>query len=246
MEVTYLARCRQSQAGHFGVDFPGHAQEKVAQVVQTDTSAHWQDTIISFVIQYGLKILGAIVILIVGLAIARTVGKWCDSWLSDRHLEPPIRLLFVRLIRVAILAVVSVVVLDQIGVQIAPLVAGLGVAGGGVGLATQGVLGNLIAGLTIIFTKPFRVGEYVELLGVYGQVTNIEVFSTKLVHADRSVVTIPNRKIIGEILHNYGTIRQLDLTVGVAYSTNMPQAIRTVQRILDANPHVLKDPAAVV
>ena len=110
----------------------------------------------------------------------------------------------------------------------------------------QGVMGNLVSGLTIIFTKPFRVGDYIELLGVYGQVTKIELFSTTLLHLDQSRVVIPNRKIVGEVMHNYGGIRQLDLSVGVAYATNLGQALETVHRILDGNPHVLKTPAPLV
>jgi small conductance mechanosensitive channel len=139
-----------------------------------------------------------------------------------------------------------VLALDKFGVQIAPLIAGIGVAGVGIGLAAQGVLGNVIAGLTIIFTKPFRVGEYIELLGVYGQVQSIELFSTTLTHPDRSRVVIPNRKIVGEILHNYGMIRQLDLNVGVAYSADLNRALAVVHEILNANPRVLKEPKAVV
>jgi small conductance mechanosensitive channel len=79
----------------------------------------------------------------------------------------------------------------------------------------QGILSNLMAGLTIIFTKPFRFGEYIEIAGVQGQVTSIELFTTTLLHADHSQVIVPNRKIVGEILHNYGHIRQLNLNVGV-------------------------------
>ena len=110
----------------------------------------------------------------------------------------------------------------------------------------QGVLSNLVAGLTIIFTKPFRIGEYIELIGVNGQVTSIEIFSTTLLHADRSRVIIPNRKIVGEVLHNYGQIRQLDLSVGVGYGTDLNQALAVVRDILSKNVRVLKDPAAVV
>jgi small conductance mechanosensitive channel len=84
------------------------------------------------------------------------------------------------------------------------------------------------------------------LLGVYGQVTNIELFSTTLVHANQSRVVVPNRKIVGEIMHNYGAIRQLDLSVGVAYGANLTRVVSTVREILDANPRVLKEPAPVV
>jgi small conductance mechanosensitive channel len=120
------------------------------------------------------------------------------------------------------------------------------VAGVGVGLAVQGVLGNLVAGFTIIFTKPFRFGEYIEIAGVQGQVTNIELFSTTLLHADQSRVVIPNRKIVGEILHNYGHIRQLDLSVGVAYGTNLNNALIIVRDVLARNARVLKEPAPAV
>jgi len=110
----------------------------------------------------------------------------------------------------------------------------------GVGLATQGVLSNVVAGLTIIFTKPFRVGEYIEMAGVHGQVVTIELFSTVLVHADRCRVVIPNRKIVGEILHNHGMIRQLDLSVGVGYQSNIKEVLALVREILKQNRGSLK------
>jgi len=135
-----------------------------------------------------------------------------------------------------------VVALDTAGVKMTALIAGVGVAGVGVGLAVQGVLGNLVAGLTIIFTKPFRFGEYIEIAGVQGQVTNIELFSTTLLHSDQSKIVIPNRKIVGEILHNYGHIRQLSLNVGVSYGTNINTALTLVRDVLSRNPRVLKEP----
>jgi small conductance mechanosensitive channel len=145
-----------------------------------------------------------------------------------------------------VLLMVVVVALDKFGVQIAPLIAGIGIAGLGIGIALQGVLGNVFAGLTIIFTKPFRVGEYIELLGVHGQVTAIELFSTTLIHTDLSRVVIPNRKIVGEVLHNFGNVRQLTIKVGVAYGTNLNAALALVRDITSRNPRILKEPPAVV
>jgi small conductance mechanosensitive channel len=200
----------------------------------------------NFLLLYGFQILGAIIILIVGALVAGWAGKISRRWLEEHNLEPPIRALIVRAVKVLVFALAVVLALDKFGVQIAPIIATIGVAGLGLGLALQGMLGNMVAGLTIIFTKPYRVGEYIELLGVYGQVTHIELLSTVLRHTDRSVVTIPNRKIIGEILHNYGTVRQLGLTVGVAYGTDLARAFSTVDDILQKNPRVLKDPAPVV
>jgi small conductance mechanosensitive channel len=181
----------------------------------------------------------------VGALIARWLGGLTDKWLKQ-HLEPPIRILMVRVVRLIVFGLAVVLALDKFGVQIAPLIAGIGVAGVGIGLAAQGVLGNVIAGLTIIFTKPFRVGEYIEMVGVNGQVTNIELFSTTLLHSDNSRVVIPNRKIVGEILHNCGNIRQLNLSVGIAYNADVKGALATIHEILNANARVLKDPQPVV
>ncbi len=208
--------------------------------------ATWKDTVVDFLIRYGFQIVGALIILAIGALIARWIGKLTGNWLEKQQLEPPICTLVVRVVRLIVFALAVVLALDKFGVQIAPLIAGIGVAGVGIGFAMQGVLGNLIAGLTIIFTKPYRVGEYIELLGVYGQVTNVELFTTTLLHSDQSRVVIPNRKIVGEIMHNYGKIRQLDLSVGVAYSADLNKALATVHQILNTNPRVLKEPAAVV
>lgn len=201
---------------------------------------------VDLLIKYGLQALGAIVILGVGLLLARWVGNLTQKWLQRQEMEPPIRTLLVRVVNILVIALTLVVALDTFGVQVTPLIAGIGVAGVGIGLALQGVLGNVVAGLSIIFTKPFRVGEYIEIVGVSGEVTAIDIFSTTLMHADRSKVVIPNRKIVGEILHNYGRMRQLHLTVGVGYSTNLTDALAVVHEVLDKNPRVLKDPTPVV
>lgn len=181
-----------------------------------------------------------------GALVARWLGRVADQWFVKKQIEPPIRMLAVRVIRLVVFGLTAVLALEKCGVPIAPMVAGIGVAGVGIGLAMQHVLSNLVAGLTIIFTKPFRVGEYVELVGEAGQVHMVALFTTTLLHTDRSRIVIPNRKIVGEILHNYGNIRQLDLSVGVAYATNITEAVALVRGILSANPRVLKEPAPVV
>ncbi|MDH4100241.1 MAG: mechanosensitive ion channel family protein [Nitrospirota bacterium] len=205
-----------------------------------------KDIPIELLIGYGMQIAGALIVLAVGAIIANWVGNLARGWLEKREMEPPVRLLLVRIVKGLIFIFALLVALDQFGVKIAPLVAGLGVAGIGVGIALQGVLGNVMAGLTIIFTKPYRVGEYIELLDVYGQVKAIDIFSTVLEHADHSRVVIPNRKVIGEILHNYGTMRQLNLSVGIAYASDLGRTMEIIRGVLDKNPRVLKEPSALV
>ena len=208
----------------------------------------WKERIANYVEKHGPALLGAVLILVAAFFVARWVGKLAMRWLSHKELqlEPPVRMLIVRILRLLVVVLAVVIAAGTAGVDVTALVASIGVAGLGVGLATQGVLSNVVAGLTIIFTKPFRVGEYIEMLGTHGQVTAIELFSTTLLHSDRSRVVIPNRKIVGEILHNYGTVRQLDLSVGVGYGANLSEALAAVREILSRNSRVLKEPAPAV
>ena len=205
-----------------------------------------KELIVDLAIRYGFQVFGALVILGGGLLAAWWVGQLVDRPLQRWALEPPMRKLIVRAIRMVVLVFTVVVALDKFGFQIAPLVAGIGVAGLGIGLALQGVLSNVVAGLSIIFTKPFRVGEYIEIVGVHGDVATIELFSTTLLHPDRSRIVIPNRKIVGEILHNYGTIRQLDLRVDVAYATDLERALGAARGAVEADSRVLPEPAPVI
>jgi small conductance mechanosensitive channel len=178
--------------------------------------------------------------------VGRWAGKVVHKGLVKFHLEPPVRELLVRILRVLILGIFLLMALQNLGVELLPLIAGLGVAGAGVALAMQGVLGNLVAGLTIIFTRPFLVGEYVSMLDEEGEVLQIRLFNTVLGHPDLSRVVIPNRKIAGEILHNYGRIRQVGVTVGVAYDTDLNAAIAAIHDVLQVNAKVLKDPKPIV
>lgn len=210
------------------------------------TSPELTDKVIFYFVDHGMQILTAIVLMGIGVVIARWAGKLVHRWLKAKAFEDPVTSLVVKTIKLLVIGFIGVMALGQMGVQITPLIAGIGVAGVGASLAMQGLLGNLVAGLTIIFSKPFTIGEYIELLGVYGQVTDISLFSTTLQHADNSRVIVPNRKIVGEILHNYGNTRQLDLTAGVAYGTDLTMALSIVKDILQQNPGVLKEPAPVV
>jgi len=207
---------------------------------------HAKEKIVDLSIQFGPKVVAALLIMVVGFFAARWIGGIFQRWIGKLELEPPVRLLLVRVLRALVMGMFVIMAVQQLGFELMPLIAGLGVAGAGIAFAMQGVLGNLFAGLTIIFTKPFRVGEYVSMVGVEGRVETIELFTTKLSHADRSIIVVPNRKIVGEILHNYGKIRQLDVVVGVAYNTDLNSALAAVNEVLSLNPRVLKDPSPVV
>jgi small conductance mechanosensitive channel len=205
-----------------------------------------KSTLIDLAFRFGPKVLVAILILVAGGYCARWIGVVFDRWLGKLHLEPPVRLLLVRVARLLVLGLFAIMALQNLGVDLLPLIAGVSVAGAGIALAMQGVLGNLVAGLTIIFTRPFRVGEYVAMVGVQGRVESIELFATRLSHPDRSVVVVPNRKIVGEILHNYGQVLQLDLGVEIARSADLDRALAVIGEVVQANARALRDPAPAV
>ena len=178
-----------------------------------DTINHVKDTFIDLAIRFGPKLITAILILSAGVFIANWGARRTERELHRWHLEPPLRLLLTRLARILLLSIFLILALENLGVELLPLIAGLSVAGAGIALATQGVLSNMVAGLTIIFTKPYKVGEYIAVAGVEGQVSTVTLFSTELTHLDRSRIVVPNRKVVGEILQNFGYVRQSDTLI---------------------------------
>jgi small conductance mechanosensitive channel len=197
-------------------------------------------------IKFGPRLLVAVLILAAGYYAGRWAGRTVVRSLERFHLEPPVLSLVERIAHLLVLALFAVMALQNLGVELLPLVAGLGIAGAGVALAMQGVLGNVVAGLTIIFSRPFRVGDYISIVKEEGEVLDIHLFNTTLGHPDLSRVVIPNRKIVGEILHNYGQLRQLAIEVRVSYDSDARAAIELAAEVLRANPRVLRDPAPLL
>lgn len=211
-----------------------------------DSLLETPDVLTQLAVQYGPRVLAAILVLAAGFFVMHWVAKFAARGLSGLSLEQPVRNLLLRVIRIIVFFLFLLLALQNLGIDLLPLLAGLGIAGAGIALALQGVLGNVAAGLTIIFTRPFRIGEYISIAGVEGVVHEISIFSTTLRHSDLSLVVVPNRKIAGEILHNYGEIRQLNLSVNVEYGTDIDAAIAAVHDVLDGNARVLRDPAPIV
>jgi small conductance mechanosensitive channel len=211
-----------------------------------DPLAHAKDTLLDLAVRFGPKLLVALLIIVAGIIAAGWAGRALERGLQRFDLEPPVRQLLSRVARVLVICLFALMALQNLGVELLPLIAGLGVLGAGVALATQGVLSNIVAGLTIIFTKPYRVGEYIAIVGVEGQVEAITLFNTALTHPDRSRIIVPNRKVVGEILHNYGRIRQAEILLGVAYESDVATALDAIRDRVRANSRVLAEPAPVI
>jgi len=213
---------------------------------QLETITQAKSKLVDLAFQFGPKLLAAVLILVAGVIVGRWVGNMLDGVLAKMELDVTVRLLLVRLLRVVVLVLFAIMALQNLGIELLPLIAGLGIAGAGVALAMQGVLSNIAAGLTIIFTRPYKVGEYISIVGEEGEVMLITLFNTTLLHADLSKVVIPNRKIVGEILHNHGQMRQVEVSVGVAYDTDLTKALIAVRQVLSANARVLGAPEPVI
>jgi small conductance mechanosensitive channel len=208
--------------------------------------SHAKDSLIELAIRFGPRLFTAVLIIVAGLFVSGWLSRWFAQFLGRRDLEPPLRLLLSRIVWALCALLFALMALQNLGVELLPLLAGLGVIGAGVALATQGVLSNIVAGLSIIFAKPFRVGEYIAIAGVEGVVESITLFNTTLGHVDLSRVVVPNRKVVGEILHNYGRIRQVEVAIGVAYDSDIATVLGLIRAVLEANPRVLREPQAVV
>jgi small conductance mechanosensitive channel len=211
-----------------------------------DSIGQIKGTLIDLAIRFGPKLLTAMVILTLGGFVAGWFARTTGRGLDRLDLEPPVRQLLMRVARVLVFVLFAILALQNLGIELLPLLAGLGVAGAGIALATQGVLSNVVAGLTIIFTKPYRVGEYIAVVGVEGAVEAITLFSTVLRHADRSHIVVPNRKVVGEILQNFGRIRQCEIKVSIAYESDLSVALDTIRDLAQANSRVLTDPKPVI
>lgn len=201
------------------------------------------------VVPYGLDILGAVVILIIGWLIAswasKRVRKACEkSERIDKTLTP----ILSQTVKVLILIATVIAVLNRFGVETTSLVALLGVAGLAVGLALQGTLSNFSAGVMLMLFRPFNVGDAVNISGVMGVVDEIGLFSTQMHTFDNIFMIIPNSNIWGANISNFSTnpTRRIDLVFGISYTDDINKAMKIIREAMDADERVLKEPAPMV
>jgi small conductance mechanosensitive channel len=196
-----------------------------------------------------LSVLGAVAILIAGVYVARWARRSMLRVLDrtpgiDATLKPVIA----SVVRYAILVFVLIAVLAQFGVQTTSIIALLGAAGLAVGLALQGTLQNIAAGIMILFLRPFRVGDYVDAEGIAGTVDEIGLFTTHMRTYDGIYVEVPNAQIWNRAITNYSrvTARRLDLVVGIAYDDDIDKAQAALMDLMVGDARVHDDPAPQV
>jgi small conductance mechanosensitive channel len=206
------------------------------------------ESLIAMLSVYGLKVVGAIVLLIVGMAVAGMIRGGVARAMRKKQVDETLVPFFSKLVYYFVLAVVVVAVLGLFGIQVTSIVAVLGAAAFAVGLALQGTLANFASGVMLLLFRPFKVGDFVDVAGALGKVAEIGIFSTTMNTPDNVRVIVPNSTIWGETIKNYATndTRRNDMVMGVSYTDDLGKASDTIMRVLRADPRVLKDPEPVV
>lgn len=194
---------------------------------------------------YGIRIITAIAILIIGRIVAGIIKKIVLKSFSKAKVETTISTFISNLTFIGIMAFTIIAVLGRIGVQTTSFIAVLGAAGLAIGLAFQGSLSNFAAGFLMIIFRPFKVDDYIEAAGVAGKVKKIEVFTTTILTVDNKKVIVPNSKITGDNIINYTAEknRRVDMTFGIGYGDDIDKAKEVLNRIVKSFPEVLEDPA---
>jgi len=206
------------------------------------------DQLVEWVVTYGIQVLGALAILIIGFIAAKIVRKLVRQILEKREVDPAVVSFVARLSYVVILIFAVVASLARFGVQTTSFVAILASAGFAVGFALQGALANFAAGVLILVLHPYGIGDFIVAGGQMGTVKEIELFTTVLATPDNVKVMVPNGKIFGDVITNYSIFdtRRLDLTVGIGYESSIHSAKEVLLSIAQADDRVADDPTPQV
>jgi small conductance mechanosensitive channel len=207
------------------------------------------DQVVAIVTEYGLSVIGAIAILIIGWIASKWVHRMVVKSLSrSSRVDAMLRGFFASLAKYLVLVLTGVMVLSQFGVQTASLIAVLGAAGLAIGLALQGTLSNVAAGVMILIFRPFKVGDYVEAGGKAGSVKDVTLFITELATPDNVQIILPNSQVWGAPVVNYSfhETRRVDLVLGVSYEDDVGKAAEAINATIAADARVLQDPEPMV
>lgn len=206
------------------------------------------NTIYTYLVTYGLKIVAALVIFIVGRWVARLVSNFVKKGMIKANVDETLAGFTQNLCYIALLAFVIIAALEKLGVRMTSFVVIVGAAGLAIGFALQGSLANFASGVMLIIFKPFKAGDYVEAGGKAGTVEKIQIFNTILNSPDNVRIIIPNGQVTGGNIMNYtanGT-RRIDLVVGVSYEDDLKKAQQVIEKIISRDERILKEPVYTV
>ncbi|MEM8768940.1 MAG: mechanosensitive ion channel family protein [Pseudomonadota bacterium] len=213
---------------------------------QLDLVAEVYQLVINFLVNYSFQILGAVIVLLVGIVVARWIARAVLRIMERRNVDTTLREFLAALVRMLVVAVFLLAVLDRLGISVTPLVAAIGGLAVGASFAIQGPVSNYGAGLVIILTRMFKLGDTITVQGCSGQVEEISLATTILKTEDGERIVIPNKQIAGEIHTNSSEFRVVEGLVGVAYSDDPERAINVIRDALAAVEGVTQAPTPQV
>ncbi len=202
----------------------------------------------NWLLTYGMNLIGAIILLIIGKWAAGIFSKFLKNLMIKRKVDPTLVTFFSNCIYYVLLIIVVIAVLDLVGIRTASFVAIIGAAGLAIGFALQGSLSNFASGVMLIIFRPFKVDDFVEAGGATGIVEEISIFTTQMRTPDNKTVIIPNSNITGSNITNYSSkdTRRVDLVFGVGYGDDLDKARRVVEEVLRAEERILADPEPTI
>lgn len=211
--------------------------------------SEYYDSLMPMMIEYGMSVIGAILILILGWTVANWAAKKVrKSGQKAERIDDTLVPILAQIIRVLIIIITILAVLNQFGVQTTSIVALLGAAGLAIGLALQGSLGNIAAGVMILALRPFKIGDVVRISGTLGVVDEIGLFVTEMHSFDNVGITIPNSMVWGDEIENLSRFdtRRVDMVFGIGYNDDMDKAIKIIKEVLEADGRVLSEPETLI
>ncbi len=206
--------------------------------------SYWLEKVLGFL----PDLFAALVVLVVGLYVAAWGANLLWRWLQKREVDPDVALLLARMTRWGLIALAITMALEQVGFQIGPFLAGLGILGFTLGFALQDVSKNLVSGLLLLLMQPFRLGDLIEVQGYLGTVEDIKLRATALRTLDGRLVLIPNADVFTSPIVNFTRtpVRRVDVEVGVAYDSDLDQVRQVALQAIRSLPQVVEDPAPAV
>lgn len=206
------------------------------------------EQLMTFATSYGLRIIGAILILIAGRVVAGFCRKFVKKLLVRSNIDHAVVSFLGSLVYIGVIVFAVIAALSKFGVETTSFAAVLGAAGFAVGFALQGSLSNFASGILILILRPFKAGDFIEGAGVMGSVKEINLFSTVLTTPDNIQILVPNGKLYGDIIKNitaYDT-RRMDITCGIGYGASIGKAHEVFMKLMNGDGRILKDPAPQV
>ncbi len=197
---------------------------------------------------YGPKLVAAIVVLIIGLWVIKGVTRGVRTAMDTKNIDPSLKPFVVSIVNVLLKVMLVISVLGMLGIQMTSFIAVLGAAGLAIGLALSGTLQNFAGGVMILLLKPFKVGDFIDTQDYLGKVSAIKVFNTVLLTPDNKTIIIPNGELSNKAITNFSTQeqRRVDWTIGIGYGDDVDKARQVIQKLIDQESRILKDPAVLI